>query len=174
LSESVSLCDQVINELRQLSYVLHPPLLDDAGLVPAIQWFVRSLTERNGIPVEIMVCNNIGRLTPDVETALFRFVQESLTSIHLHSASRRARVALVKEHGQVIVRVSDNGQGMPQQGRAGKSEIIRITSIGITGMRQRLKQVGGDVEIDSNPGGITVTARISLSKENHAAHSDCG
>ena len=174
LSETVSLCDQVINELRNLSYVLHPPLLDEVGLIPALHWLVRSFNERSGTQVEIVVWDNIGRLTPEVETALFRVVEESLTSIHLYSASRIARVALVKEHGEIIVRISDNSQNMADQGRLVKNDRIFTTSIGIIGMLQRLKQLGGNVDIDSGPQGTTVTARISISEENYAAHSDCG
>jgi len=174
LNETVSLCDQVINELRNLSYVLHPPLLDDVGLIPALHWYVRTFTERSGIKVEMIVWDKIGRLTPQVETALFRVVEESLTSIHVYSGSRVARVALVKERGEVTVRVSDNGQDKAKEGRLRTDERIHTPSIGIIGMRQRLKQLGGNVDIDSGPQGTTITARISVSEENYAAHSDCG
>jgi len=161
LKESASLCDQVIKELRTLSYLLHPPLLDEAGLVTALQCYVRGFSERSGINVDILVIENIGRLPSDAETALFRVVQESLTNIHRHSGSRNALVWVMKDNGDVVVRVQDEGHGMPERPthRAGKGQ---IPGTGILGMRERLTQLGGRLEIESDSRGTTVTARTPI------------
>src|SRR5215475_2250134 len=111
LKEGLSLCNQVIKELRTLSYLLHPPFLDEAGLVPALQWFVRGFMQRSGIQVELLVMDDIGRLATDFEMALFHVVQESLTNIHRHSGSRSAVIWLTKEQGTIHVKVRDEGHG---------------------------------------------------------------
>jgi signal transduction histidine kinase len=171
LEESMSLCDQVIRELRTLSYLLHPPLLDEAGLVPALQWYVRGFVERSGINTEIWVLEDIGRIQPDVETALFRIVQESLTNIHRHSGCRSALIWVTKSDSEVVVRIQDDGHGMPENQygfRLGPS-----AGVGILGMRQRLKQIGGRLEIESDSLGTTITARAPISKGESIAYS-CG
>jgi signal transduction histidine kinase len=172
LTESMALCDQVIKELRTLSYLLHPPLLDEAGLVPALQWYVRGFVERSGINVEIVVLEDIGRIPSDAEMALFRIVQESLTNIHRHSGCRSALIWVTKDDGEVIVRIQDDGHGMPER-LADGSTIGQTNGVGILGMRQRLKQLGGRLEIESDSQGTTVTARAPISRGDYIAYS-CG
>jgi signal transduction histidine kinase len=170
VSESAFLCDVVIKELRTLSYLLHPPLLDEAGLVPALQWFIRGFTERSGVRAEILVREDIGRLGTEVETALFRVVQESLANVHRHSGSPSAMIRLSLENDAVVVRITDEGHGFPSARPADKPDAAApLPGVGIMGMRQRLKQLGGQLEIDSNSQGTVVTARISISKDSHAA-----
>jgi two-component system NarL family sensor kinase len=170
LRESELLCDQVIQELRSLSYLLHPPLLDEVGLVAALQCYVRGFAQRSGIDVEILVVENIGRLPSDAETALFRIVQESLTNIHRHSGSRCAVVWVTKDGDDVVVRIQDEGHGMPQR-PADRYQKGRMPGVGILGMRQRLRQLGGRLEIESDSQGTTVTARAPISKESYVANS---
>jgi two-component system NarL family sensor kinase len=170
LAESLMTCDQVIKELRTLSYLLHPPLLDEIGLMPALQWYIRGFTERSGVRAELSVMEDIGRLATDVETALFRVVQESLTNIHRHSGSPSAMIRVMKENGTVAVQIMDEGHGMSLTALSGIQEGAPLPGVGIMGMRQRLKQLGGRLEIDSNSQGTIVTARISISEESHAAH----
>jgi two-component system NarL family sensor kinase len=169
LEEPLLICDQVIKELRTLSYLLHPPLLDELGLVVALRWYIRGLTERSGIPAELLIAGNIGRQPADVETALFRVVQESLTNIHRHSGSPNATITLALEKDGILVRITDHGHGISYTRPAGSQE-LPLPGVGILGMRQRLKQFGGHLEIDSTSQGTTVTARIAISKENQTAH----
>jgi signal transduction histidine kinase len=173
VKESLSLCDQVIKELRTLSYLLHPPLLDEAGLIPALQWFIRGFMQRSGIQVKIVVMQPIGRLESNVETALFRVAQESLTNVHRHSKSPTALIWVIKQRDEVLLRITDKGQGISEPGLATSQESVISSGIGILGMRQRLRQLGGRLEIQSSSRGTTVTARISLTGERHAAHSNC-
>jgi two-component system, NarL family, sensor kinase len=173
MKESLSLCDQVITELRALSYLLHPPLLDEVGLIPALQWFIRGFMQHSGIQVKIVVLQPIGRLESSVETALFRVAQESLTNIHRHSGSPTAVIWVIKQRDEVVLRITDKGQGISGPWFAGDGESLISTGVGIMGMRQRVNQLGGKLEIHSSSKGTTVTARISLTGESHAAHSNC-
>ena len=168
LREGILVCDQVIKELRTLSYLLHPPFLDDAGLVPALRWYVRGFVERTTIDVEILLTEDIGRLSLDTETALFRVVQESLTNIHRHSGSRSAVVWLTKDKEEVVVRIQDDGCGINEKA---DNAAGGTPGVGIMGMRHRLRQLGGRLEIESDSHGTTVTARTPISKEAYIAHS---
>ena len=171
LEQSVSLCNQVIKELRTLSYLLHPPFLDEAGLVPALQWFVRGFMQRSGIQVELLVMDDIGRLATDFEMALFHVVQESLTNIHRHSGSRSAVIWLTKEQGTIHVKVRDEGHGFSLPTTPNNREVALPPGVGILGMRQRLKQLGGQLEIETSPEGTTVNATIPISEGRYAAYS---
>lgn len=169
LQEGMSLCDQVIQELRTLSYLLHPPFLDEVGLVPALQWFVRGFIERSGIQVELLVMDNIGRLAKEVETALFRVVQESLTNIHLHSGSKNAVIWVTREREEIVLRIRDEGHGFSRATEDGE-EGTPALGVGIAGMRQRMKQLGGQLDIESSSQGTSVSARISISEDLNAAY----
>jgi len=170
LKESVSLSNQVIRELRTLSYLLHPPFLDEAGLVPALTWFVRGFIQRSGIPVELMVLDEIGRLPTDIETALFRVVQESLTNIHRHSGGGRAVIWVTREKDNVTLRIMDDGHGFSLPATEDNLESTVLPGVGIPGMRQRLRQLGGQLEIESGPQGTTVNAKICLSEDRDHAY----
>jgi signal transduction histidine kinase len=171
LQESVSLCDRVIKELRTLSYLLHPPLLDEAGLIPALRWFVRGFIQRSGVQVELLVMEDIGRLAIDAEIALFRVVQECLTNVHRHSGSRSAVIWVTKEEGTVRVQITDEGHGFSAPPGADGQEAVLPTGVGIMGMSQRLKQLGGELHIESNSQGTTVNARIPVLEERDAEYS---
>jgi signal transduction histidine kinase len=169
LTDGVTLCDQVIDELRTLSYLLHPPLLDEAGLVTALQMYVRGFVKRSPISVDVVVLRDIGRLSRDAETALFRVVQESLANVHRHSGARSAVIWLTKEAGEVLVRIQDDGRGMPEV--PDMPTTWQPMGVGILGMRQRVRQLGGLLEIESDSHGTTVTARVPAAKESNIAHS---
>jgi signal transduction histidine kinase len=174
ISESVSLCEQVIKEIRTLSYLLHPPLLDEVGLASALQWYVRGFSQRSGVHVEVAVMQEIGRLPSEVEMALFRVVQESLTNIHRHSESHSANIRLTKEGEQVLVQVKDRGRGMLLESSADSGGTIKTLGVGILGMRERLRQLGGRLEIESCYGGTTVTAIVPSARRAYAANSAGG
>jgi len=149
----------VIKELRTLSYLLHPPLLDDLGLIPALQWYVRGFMERSGIQVELHVNGEIGRLPTDLETALFRVTQESLTNIHRHSGSPSAIICTTQVQDEVVLQIKDRGRGISGNGT---SPVAPQPGVGIMGMGERLRQLGGQLDIESSDQGTIVTARVPV------------
>jgi len=168
ITECVSLGDESLQEIRTLSYLLHPPLLDQVGLVSALQWFVEGFSKRSGIYVDV-IAQAIGRLPQDVELALFRIVQESLANVRRHSGSNTASIRLDRTEEEVVLRIQDSGRGFPRVGDTEDADEIVEMGVGIPGMKQRLLQLGGKLEIDWNDQGTTVTAVVPLT--NGASHS---
>jgi PAS domain S-box-containing protein len=159
IDECESLGNESLQEIRTLSYLLHPPLLDEAGLVSALQWYVEGFTKRSGIYVDL-VAQPIDRLLPDVELALFRVVQESLTNVRRHSGSETATIRLECKAGDIFLEIQDAGRGMPSsEDREHADDIIEM-GVGIPGMQQRLRQLGGRLEIASNGDGTKITAVV--------------
>ena len=161
VAETVLLVDQVSREIRTISHLLHPPLLDEAGLASALRWYVEGFSERSNIAVELAIGGDFGRLDGDMEIAIFRIVQECLTNVHRHSGSRRAEVLLAHGAGQVQVEVKDAGKGIPSE----KQEALKIsgkTGVGFRGMRERVAQLGGILEIHSDEHGSVVKATMPL------------
>jgi signal transduction histidine kinase/ABC-type uncharacterized transport system substrate-binding protein len=171
LKESLRLTDQVIHELRTVSYLLHPPLLDELGLIPALQWFIRGFNERSEIRLNLVIKGEIARLPSDVETALFRVTQESIANIHRHSGSSDGTVTVTYEQNIVIVQIADHGRGFAGRWRD-RVDATFAPGVGIMGMQQRLEQLGGHLDIDSSRQGTTVTARIVVRKEGYATNFD--
>ena len=156
ISESAMLVDGLLGEVRQLSHLLHPPTLDEMGLPSAIQWYSDQFSKRTDIPVTLEIPSNFGRCAREKEIALFRVVQESLSNVYEHSGSSTATVRLSKSAGHVCVQVSDLGKGMPSQ------PAPNSTGIGINGMRERLRQLGGFLSIHSSGRGTLVTADLPI------------
>ena len=146
--------EEVIQQIRTVSYLLHPLLLDEAGLGPALRAFAAGFSERSGIKVKFKIKRGFGRLPKDTEIALFRVVQEALTNVHRHSKSAASAIRLERADGKVRIAVTDSGIGMPLPSAATgwKSPL----GIGIAGMQERVKQLGGTLEIQSEPGRGTV------------------
>jgi len=158
LAESLKLAKQVANEIRTVSYLLHPPLLDELGLASVLRWYTEGFSQRSGINVQLDLPLDLGRLPAEAEKALFRVVQESLTNVHLHSGSTVARVSLSSDGFGYRLEVRDKGKGIPaeqldKQGRGG-------LGVGIAGMKERMLQLGGRLEIESSPAGTTVRATL--------------
>lgn len=162
LDKARELLQQMSREIRTLSYLLHPPLLDDLGLVTALKEYVNGFSERSAIEVSLDVPPRFRRLPQIVETAFFRITQESLANIQRHSGSERAKVALREDPECVILEITDYGHGMnaPANGDSRRPP-VRL-GVGIPGMRERMAQLGGYLDIDSNSSGTTVRARILL------------
>jgi PAS domain S-box-containing protein len=154
LKECLALCEQSRKEIRTLSYVLHPPMLDETGLVSALRWYVDGFSERSGIKVKMTVEVSANRFPVEIETALFRVVQECLANIHRHSGSTMASVKLRANADRIVLQVRDWGRGMA----AG----IRRSGIGIPGMRERISHLLGDLSIATGKRGTTVTATVPL------------
>lgn len=160
VSDTITLGDESLREIRTLSYLLHPPLLDQAGLVSALRWYVGGFMKRSGVYVDLISLQPIGRLSPEVETALFRIVQEGLTNIHRHSGGKNASVRLEKKNGEVVLQIKDDGRGMPLTEGLNPADDVQGLGVGILGMRQRMRQLGGRLEVASGAGGTTVTAAV--------------
>jgi signal transduction histidine kinase len=163
LEEILLLCTSltrgISDELRTLSYLLHPPLLDECGLNTAIECYVSGINQRNGLHVEVEIPRELPRLSEEAELAIFRIVQASLTNVHLHSGANVAKVEIEQNLEGVIVTVSDKGQGMPD-GVLDRSSRTKTVGIGITGMRERVNQLGGLLEIETSRNGTKVKAII--------------
>lgn len=163
LEDCITLVADSIQGIRTLSYLLHPPLLDEAGLVSAMQWYVEGFVKRSDIQVELFV-QDIGRLDSEVETALFRIVQEGLTNIHKHSGGAKASIRLESNNGQVILEIRDDGHGMATSTSSAFAEGMDL-GVGIPGMRQRIRQLGGTLEVVSSDKGTIVTATVPMAAE---------
>lgn len=161
VSENAMLVEQVSREIRTISHLLHPPLLDVAGLVSALRWYVDGFSERSKIKVELDIPAGFGRLPDEVEIAIFRIVQECLTNIHRHSGSDSAAIALAKENDSLTVKVKDNGKGIPKEKQRDLLESGRA-GIGFGGMRERLRQLHGSLDIQSEGRGTTVIAKLRV------------
>jgi len=159
VTESLRLIEELSRDLRTMSHLLHPPLLDEAGLLSAVRWYVEGFAERSKIQVDLHLAPAVGRLPAELETAIFRVVQECLTNIHRHSGSSWASIAIVREQHNVRVEICDRGKGMTMPVRP---------CVGIQGMGERVRQLGGQLEIDSGSGGTRIAATVpagSLSAE---------
>ena len=165
LSKARGVLQEMSREIRTLSYLLHPPLLDELGLASAVQEYAKGFGERSGIKLEVQIQAEFGRLSQEVETALFRIVQESLSNIQRHSGSQTARITLRAEPGRVELEVCDQGRGMGQKSvEQGKTPGARL-GVGLLGMRERMVQLGGTLKVVSNSFGTTVQATIPLKVE---------
>ena len=162
VTESVALAEDVLQHIRTLSYLLHPPLLDQLGLAAALHWYIEGFTKRSGIHVDLAIAPEIARLSPDIETALFRIVQESLTNIHRHSGSASARITLVKQGQRVGLHVKDQGAGMLDEASGATLDSMQLLGLGILGMRQRVRQFGGTLDIQTGRHGTEIIATVPV------------
>jgi signal transduction histidine kinase len=163
LVESMSLAEQSMTEIRTLSYLLHPPFLDEAGLLAGLRWYIAGFAERSGIDVDLDLPESFGRLPRDTEIALFRIVQESLINIHRHAGSKTAHIRLQRDAETLVLEIDDRGHGIPN------ASLEHIMSggggVGIAGMSERMEQLGGSLEITSSDQGTTVRARLRFVKD---------
>lgn len=156
---SMKLVDELSKELRTISHLLHPPMLDEAGLEFALRWYVEGFAERSEIKVNFDFPDDLGRLPREVETTIFRLIQESLTNIHRHADSRTAAIRLWRQDRYVNVEVIDQGKGMSMEVEKGSCRAAR-TGVGIQGMRERVRELGGTFEIQSGKHGTRVSATV--------------
>jgi signal transduction histidine kinase len=151
--EASTLVDHAIQQVRSISHLLHPPMLDEIGLHSALQWYLEGFTKRSGIETSIDIKPvNFPRLGPELETTVFRIVQEALTNVFRHSGARQGWVTLLKSESEVVVRVRDDGKGISASTAQFRPDSI---GIGIGGMRQRVKEFGGELRLmNANPGTL--------------------
>jgi signal transduction histidine kinase len=173
VSDSVVLVNDMSRDIRTISYLLHPPLLDEAGLASALRWYIRGFTERSGIKVDLELADDFERLPRETETAIFRLVQECLTNIHRHSESPTATIGVVHSSGEVRIEVQDQGKGIPPDK---KLELLSAGTpgVGLRGMRERLRQLGGTMEINSDGNGSGTRVVVRLPAGNAASNVAVG
>jgi PAS domain S-box-containing protein len=165
LSESLQLAEQCSREVRTLSYLLHPPLLDEVGLTSALRWYTGGFAQRSGIEVHLDVSPELARLPADVELTFYRIVQEGLTNIHLHSGSKTARIRLERRPEQIVLTMADEGHGIPARILERAEGYAPEFGVGIQGVRERMRQLGGRLEISSSSEGTTLTAILPLGRD---------
>jgi NO-binding membrane sensor protein with MHYT domain/signal transduction histidine kinase len=172
LSDCKALADRCIREIRTLSYVLHPPVLEQAGLGDAIRDYVTGFSRRSGIQVELELSPGLGRMAQDVELALFRVVQEALTNIQRHSGSQQARIRIHSD-SHLMLEISDPGYGLSDRAQTEKGERWFEVGVGIASMQERVKLTGGRLDIESTTHGTTVRVTIPMERNERekAAHS---
>ncbi|MGH9682442.1 MAG: CHASE3 domain-containing protein [Candidatus Acidiferrales bacterium] len=168
LSECLRLLEQGSAETRTLSYLLHPPLLDELGFAAAAKWYVEGFSQRSKIEVKLEAPSNIPRMTRDVELALFRVLQESLTNIHRHSGSSSADISLESKRGNVILTITDHGAGIPASLLEKFRKSATGTGVGLAGMRERVTDLGGEMDVRSEGRGTTVKVTLPVPREKDA------
>ncbi len=181
LEKARALLQQVSREIRSLSYLLHPPLLDELGLVSALKEFVQGFSERSGINTQLVLPEHFNRMPQLVEIALFRVAQESLANVQRHSGSDSATIRLLATSSSVILEITDFGRGMTIQSDNQTLPNVAHLGVGIPGMRERMAQLGGLLEIESSPAGTTIRATISTpealpkeARDGSSSHPDRG
>jgi signal transduction histidine kinase len=173
LSDIAALADEALQEIRTMSYLLHPPLLDELGFVSAAQWFVEGFAKRSGVKVSFDATEH-GRLPITIETALFRVLQESLTNVHRHSGAAEVEIRYQRQAGAVILEIKDCGCGIARE-LLDRLEASSQTGVGLAGMRERVAELNGKLEIESNGHGTSLRATVPLHAiARSAQHTDRG
>lgn len=165
LGESLALADQCSQEIRTMSYLLHPPLLDEFGLVTTLRWYADGFGKRSNIRVELDLPPKTDRLPREIETTFFRIVQEALVNIHRHSGSPIARICLTHTDRDATLIIQDEGRGMASSSPEDTRTRIGKLGVGITGMRERVRQLDGRLDIQSGRGGTTITVTIPILRD---------
>jgi signal transduction histidine kinase len=155
LTDSENLVQEMSTEVRTISHLLHPPLLDEAGLLSALRWYVEGFVRRSKIEVDLDLPDNFGRLPRESETAIFRVVQECLTNIHRHSGSFVAKIRVRQRDSDVLVDIEDKGKGIPPE-KIQEMASAGAPGVGIRGMRERLRQLGGTLDVHSSGNGTVI------------------
>jgi PAS domain S-box-containing protein len=168
IKDAQDLIQDLTQEIRTTSYLLHPPMLDESGLSSALRWYIDGLAQRSGLSIELDIPGNLERLAPDVELAIFRLVQECLTNIHRHSGSKTAVIRIARLPDKIYAEVQDHGKGISQERLA---EIqSQGVGVGIRGMRERVRQSHGELTVDSNALGTKITAIFPAEEREAKRH----
>jgi signal transduction histidine kinase len=161
VAENALMVEEINKQIRTISYLLHPPLLDETGLPSALRWYVDGFSERGKIEVKLNIPSDFQRLPEEMELSIFRMVQECLTNIHRHAASPTAAIRITQDNGYLTVEIEDAGKGIPVEKQLALESSVQ-TGVGFRGMRERLRRLGGTLEIQSNGHGTLVTAILPV------------
>ncbi len=165
VADTAAMAEQTSREIRTISYLLHPPLLEEAGLLSAIGWLANGFTQRSGIRTEVDAPAEFERLPSDIEVTLFRIVQETLTNVARHSGSKTAFIKLTRQPGEIVLQVRDEGTGIPPEKLEKVHGNVSALGVGVAGVWERVRQFGGALEINSNSRGTTVMVVVPLPEE---------
>ena len=169
VADCIRLTDDSIKEVRTVSYLLYPPMLEEMGLKSAIPWYLSGFSSRSGIKATFKAEDAFGRLPSDAELAMFRVLQESLTNVHRHSGSQTAEVRLFTNNGNAVLEIEDNGKGFsPTLLEQGREDWKGALGVGVRGMNERMRQLKGKLEINSRETGTLVRALIPASHQRKA------
>lgn len=160
LDDSTTLVEQAISEIRTISYLLHPPMIDELGLLPTLQWYVRGFAERSGIETALDAPEpeQLDGMADETKTAVFRIVQEGLTNIQRHSGSTSARISIARKDGRLSLTIADSGHGLPAELR-GEAALL-AAGVGIAGIHERVRELGGTMKVDSTDHGTTLNVTL--------------
>jgi PAS domain S-box-containing protein len=161
LEDNAELLEQLSGEIRTISHLLHPPLLDEVGLQSALQWYIDGFSERSKIKVDLELPDDFGRLPRNLEITLFRVVQECLTNIHRHSGSSTATIRVARSQNEVRLEVRDAGKGLPAAAQTSLSS-GKLSGVGLRGMHERLRQMGGQLDVQSDGKGTLILATLPI------------
>jgi PAS domain S-box-containing protein len=167
--DNAGMVDEINKEIRTISYLLHPPLLDEVGLPSALRWYIDGFAQRSKINATLEIPKALVRLPQEMEIAIFRAVQECLTNIHRHSGSTSCTVKLTQEGEQLRVEISDSGRGIPP---AKQLTLPASGGVGLRGMQERLRQLGGSLEVASSERGTVVTAALPIPRAQAASEGE--
>jgi len=162
IADCVEFADRSITEIRAISYLLYPPMLEEMGLRTALEWYLHEFAERSKLVITLNVTSGLPRLPRAVELCVFRLVQEALTNVHLHSGSSTAQVFLAEEHGVFHAEIRDQGSGIPPVLLKSAEQSIGMLGVGLRGMDERVRQLGGKLDLSSAPTGVTLAATIPM------------
>jgi len=166
ITECASLTEECVKEVRTISYLLYPPMLEEVGLRSAIPWYLDGFSARSGIKTTFQIADDVERLDRDSELVLFRVLQECLTNVQRHSGSNIAEISVSRADDAVILKVIDHGKGMPTEIlEQGSQDWMGSLGVGIRGMSERVRQLKGVLDVVSNQHGTEVVARIPLTKQ---------
>jgi PAS domain S-box-containing protein len=168
LERCVHLARQCSDEIRTASYLLHPPLLDELGLPSVLRWLADGMRARGGLEVRLDVPERLEGIAPEEELALFRVAQEALTNVHRHSSSPSVAIRLRAERASVVLEIEDAGRGIPTSQPGDLESSGRFAGVGVAGMRERIRQLGGTFNVESTAGGTLVRACVPLSSRANA------
>jgi signal transduction histidine kinase len=172
VGELNDLADEALQEVRTTSYLLHPPMLDEVGIASATRWFVEGFAKRSGIKVQCDIPDPMERPPRHCELVLFRVLQESLTNVHRHSGASAASIALRRDTDHLRLEVSDNGRGIPEERVKRFKSTAGTAGVGIAGMRERVRELGGRLDIRSDTKGTTVSVTVPMTTTPVANETD--
>jgi hypothetical protein len=169
-SDVAGMADLAIEEIRTMSYLLHPPLLDEVGFACAAEWYVEGFAKRTGVKVKLDLATSAKRLPGGIEIALFRVLQEGLTNVHRHSGASEVMVSFQYQRRNIVLEIRDNGRGIPAERLDRLRKTGAETGVGLAGMRERMHELNGKVEMESDGHGTTMRAMVPLSAITAAGH----
>jgi signal transduction histidine kinase len=170
IAEASEIVDRCLAETRTVSHLLHPPLLDEAGFGSAARWFVEGFAERSGIVVNLDLPPTLRRLPADIEIALFRALQEALTNVHRHASTPKVDIRLALLPNQIRLEIQDYGQGIPPDVLRHLGDTVGKAGIGLAGMRERVHELDGSLNIQSDSHGTLLTIVLPVANTAHSAH----